>query len=61
MSDHNGLFRAKDMNGGDFWVDFDGAEGIGFWIGDPENSVPLSRDVTDDLITWIHTNWRTAE
>lgn len=50
-------FSAKDMNGVDFWVDFDGAEGIGFWVGDPDSSVPLSHETTADLIDWIVTNW----
>lgn len=47
-------FKAVDLRGNDFWVDFDGAEGIGFWVGDPEGtSAPLSHDDSQRLIKWF--------
>lgn len=50
-------FEARDAYGEDFWVEFDGAAGHGFWIGDPKNRIPLSMDVTVELIRWIRDNW----
>lgn len=49
-------FKAVDMNGNEFWLDYDGAEGIGLWVGDPENSVPLSITTTGHLVRWILDN-----
>jgi hypothetical protein len=52
------VFKAKDMNGDDFWVDWDGAEGIGFWVGDPEDlSQCLSIGTSLDLVLWFQENW----
>lgn len=50
-------FVGIDMNGQAFWLDYDGAEGIGIWVGDPENSVPLSLDTTDRLVQWVYDNF----
>lgn len=47
-------FKAKDREGDLFWVDFDGAEGIGFWVGNPNGDMQsLSLDVSQDLINWF--------
>lgn len=52
-------FTAKDMDGNDFWIDFDGAEGIGFWVGDPEaGSKRLDFDTTYLLVAWFLENFR---
>lgn len=49
-------FKAKDMDGADFWVDFDGAEGIGFWVGDPEGlSQRLDVETSLRLVEWFKT------
>lgn len=51
-------FTAKDMDGNDFWIDFDGAEGIGFWVGDPERrSQRLDFDTSYDLVEWFLTTY----
>lgn len=50
----NGTFEDVDMNGEPFWIDFDGAEGIGFWVGDPESgSQPLSLGVSERMVQWF--------
>lgn len=55
------VFQAKDMDGDDFWVDFDGAEGIGFWVGDPEGQPQrLSHKVSASLVKWFHENWEVS-
>ena len=55
------VFQAQDMDGDGFWVDFDGAEGIGFWVGDPEGQQQrLSHEVSTDLVRWFHENWEAA-
>jgi hypothetical protein len=51
-------FHAKDMDGNDFWVEWDGAERIGFWIGDPEGeSQALDIGTSRDLIKWFQDEW----
>lgn len=48
------LFQAQDMYGNDFWIDWDGAEGIGFWVGDPEGeSQALDVETSKALVLWF--------
>lgn len=48
-------FTATDLNGLPVWVDYDGTEGIGIWLGNPEDGwQPLSLEDTDRLIEWFH-------
>lgn len=54
-------FETDDLNGIDFHVDFDGAEGIGFWVGDPENSTPLGMDETYALVMWVLENFKLGD
>lgn len=54
-------FKTVDFNGIEFWVEFDGAEGIGFWVGDPENATPLGIDETYALVMWVLENFKLEE
>lgn len=48
------LFKGVDMFGVDFWVSFDGQEGIAVWIGDPDGvTQPLSLEQFGRLIEWF--------
>jgi hypothetical protein len=52
------LFEGRDIDGNLFWIDWDGAESIGFWIGDPDGtSQRLDIETSRALVKWFQDNW----
>jgi hypothetical protein len=57
------VFQATDMNGNPFWVEWDGAERIGFWVGNPNEEYVQALDIETSraLVKWFQDEWEVTE